>query len=109
MRTIDGGMVNQPKVATRIGLDHYTIAHRGFTARQTLEFAQAHYFDGVQFEEPAVIEPGLDRARLAEYRRRAEAMGLYLEVGLPSPNPARRSRAVAREVEPAELARELVP
>ena len=77
-------------VQTRIGLDHYTIAHRGFTARQTLEFAQAHHFDGVQFSGPASIDPELDRARLAAFRERAEAMGLYLEVGLPSPNPARR-------------------
>ena len=42
---------------TRIGFDHYTIAHRGFTAAQTLEFAQGrHHFDGVQF-----LEPGVDR------------------------------------------------
>ena len=53
--------------------------------------------------------PDLIIARLAEYRRRAEAMGLYLEVGLPSPNPARRSRELGRGVDPAELARELVP
>jgi 3-oxoisoapionate decarboxylase len=94
---------------TRIGLDYYTIAHRGFTALQTLEFAETHHFDGVQFDGPAVIEPQLDPARLAEYRLRANAMGLYLEFGLPSPNPARRSRELGRVVGPAELARDLVP
>jgi sugar phosphate isomerase/epimerase len=36
-------------------------------------------------------------------------MGQYLEVGLPSPNPSRRSRELGRAVEPAELAHELVP
>ena len=102
--------VERPEMRTRIGLDYYTIAHRGFTALQTLEFANTHQFDGVQFEGPAVIEPGLDRARLAEYRRQAEAMGLYLEVGLPSPNPARRARELGRAVvEPAEVAWDLVP
>ncbi len=94
---------------TRIGLDYYTIAHRGFTASQTLEFARSHHFDGVQFEGPAVIEPRLDHVRLAEYRRQAEAMGLYLEVGLPSPNPSRRARELGRRVDPDELARDLVP
>ena len=34
-------------------------------------------------------------------------MGLYLEVGLPSPNPVRRSREIGSEVSPAELAVEL--
>jgi sugar phosphate isomerase/epimerase len=96
-------------VRTRIGFDHYTIAHRGFTARQTLEFAQAHHFDGVQFLEPTSIDPRLDHARLSEFRRQADAMGLYLEIGLPSPNPAHRSRELDREVAPAELAQELLP
>ncbi len=99
----------RPEMRTRIGLDYYTIAHRGFTASQTLEFARTHHFDGVQFEGPAVIEPRLNQARLAEYRRRAESMDLYLEVGLPSPNPARRARELGRAVDPAELAVDLVP
>jgi len=94
---------------TRIGFDHYTIGHRGFTAAQTLEFAQAHQFDGVQFLEPRSIDPGLDPHRLTAFRNQAARMGLYLEVGLPSPNPARRSRDVGKRVEPAELARELGP
>ena len=60
MRRTDGEFVERSKVRMRIGLDHYTIAHRGFTALQTLEFAHAHHFDGVQFVEPAAIDPGLD-------------------------------------------------
>ena len=94
---------------TRIGFDHYTIAHRGFTARQTLEFAQAHHFDGVQFLEPASIDPRLDHTRLRDFHRQAEAMGLYLEIGLASPNPMHRSGELGREVGPAELAQELLP
>jgi 3-oxoisoapionate decarboxylase len=103
------GSLEQPKVRTRVGLDHYSIAHRGFTALQTLEFARDHQFDGVQFGEPTAIEPELDFGRLAEYRRRADAMGLYLEVGLPSPNPVRRSRELGRSIDAAELAGDLLP
>ena len=76
----------------RIGFDHYTIANRGFTAEATLEFARAHGFDGVQFTEPASIDRSLDPGRLRAFRARAEALGMYLEVGLPSPNPVRRSK-----------------
>ncbi len=94
-------------MTARIGFDHYTIAHRGFTAEATLEFARAHRFDGVQFLEPAAIDRSLEPARLRAFRAKADAMGLYLEVGLPSPNPVRRSREIGSEVSPAELAVEL--
>jgi 3-oxoisoapionate decarboxylase len=109
VKPTDREIAQRAELRTRIGFDHYSIAHRGFTALQTLEFAKEHHFDGVQILEPASIEPGLNRARLAEYRRRAEAIGLYLEVGLPSPNPSRRARELGRAVDPAELAWELVP
>jgi 3-oxoisoapionate decarboxylase len=93
----------------RIGFDHYTIAHRGFTARQTMEFAQAHGFDGVQFLDPTQIDSKLDPGALRGFGEWALALSLYVEVGLSSPNPARRARELGRPVEPAELARELEP
>src|SRR5207253_32995 len=64
-------------------------------------------FDGVQFLEPESIDPSLDPGRLDAFRRRADAMGLYLEVGLPSPNPVRRSRSEDRTVTASEHARDL--
>jgi 3-oxoisoapionate decarboxylase len=91
----------------RVGFDHYTIEHRDLSPEATLEFALAHGFDGVQFLEPASIHRRLDPARLAAFRGRADSMGLYLEVGLPSPNPVRRSRSEERTVEPDEHARDL--
>jgi sugar phosphate isomerase/epimerase len=94
-------------MAVRIGFDHYTIGHRELTPEATLAFAQEHGFDGVQFLEPASLDPALDPARLAAIRRAAETRGLYLEVGLPSPNPVRRSRLEERTVSPREHAREL--
>jgi sugar phosphate isomerase/epimerase len=96
-------------MSTRIGFDHYTIAHRGFSPAETLEFAHAHHFDGVQFLEPRSIDADLDPRRLEAFRNQAASMGLYLEVGLPSPNPARRSRELDRAVDSDERARELRP
>jgi sugar phosphate isomerase/epimerase len=93
----------------RIGFDHYTLSHRGLTPGETLEFARAHDFDGVQFLEPASIDPRLDPGVLSAFRSRAEALGLYLEVGLPSPNPIRRSRELGRRIDSFEHARALAP
>ena len=91
----------------RIGFDHYTIAHRGLSPQATLEFARAHDLDGVQFLDPAEIDPALDPETLRAFRRTADELGLYLEVGLPSPNPVRRARELGRTVDPSEHAREL--
>jgi sugar phosphate isomerase/epimerase len=92
-----------------IGFDSYTIAHRGLSATETLQFAVTHGFEGVQFVEPAAIDPRLDPGRLAEIRAQAKSNALYLECGLPSPNPFRRQRELGRHVPPVELARELEP
>ena len=94
-------------MSARIGFDHYTIAHRDLSAAATLEFARERGFAGVQFLEPTAIDRALDPGRLAAFGSRTEALGLYVEVGLPSPNPLRRSREAEREVTPAEHARDL--
>jgi sugar phosphate isomerase/epimerase len=104
---ISGKLGERPAVGTRIGFDRYTIGHRGLAPRAVVEFAQTHSFDGVQFLEPATIDPELDLARLAAFRGQVDAMGLYLEVGLPSPNPFRRARELGRDVGAAEWASEL--
>ena len=76
---------------TRIGFDHYTIAHRGFTARQTLEFAQAHHFDGVQFLEPASIDAGARRTPAGRsFADRARRWGFISRSGC-----RRRTRSAA--------------
>ncbi len=91
----------------RIGFDAYTIEHRGLSPEATLDFAREHGLEGVQFLEPATLSPDLDHARLAEVRRMADARGLALEVGIPSPNPTRRARREGRPVSPADHARDL--
>ena len=75
--------------------------------RRPSGFARDHGMDGVQFLEPSVIDPELDHGRLADFRRSADAQGLYLEVGLPSPNPIRRARELGRAVSASEHARAL--
>ncbi len=92
-------------MGARIGFDHYTIAHRGFTPEATLRFARAHRFEGVQFLDPSSIDESLDATAMAGLRRLADDLGLYLEAGLPSPNPVRRSRELGRPVTPAERGR----
>lgn len=94
-------------MSTRIGFDHYTIAHRNLSMVETLEFARSFHFDGVQLLDAAEIDTRLDPERLAAFRDLAAQMNLYLEVGLPSPNPTRRSREEGRDVSIAEHVREL--
>jgi sugar phosphate isomerase/epimerase len=94
-------------MAVRIGFDHYTISHRELSPEATLDFAREHRFDGVQFLEPAALDRALDPARLAAIRRRADELGLYLEIGIPSPNPVRRSRYEERPIAPEDHARDL--
>ena len=94
---------------TQVGVDHYTISHRGLSPQETLQFARERSLDGVQFLEPSVIDPELDAARLDAFRRFTAEMGLYLEVGLPSPNPVRRGRELGHSVSAAEHARALGP
>src|SRR5947207_11214207 len=81
---------------TLVRFDHYTISHRGQTPEETLEFARTHGLDGVQFVEPSQIDTGLALGQMERFRLLTESMGLYLEVGLPSPNPVRRSRELGR-------------
>ncbi len=95
-------------MGTRIGFDQYSIAHRGVSAVEALEFAHKHGFDGVQFADPCEIDRSLDPETLSAFRRLADAEGLYLEVGLPTPNPVRRTREEGRHVSAAEHADDLL-
>ncbi len=92
----------------RIGFDSYTIEHRGLTVGEILDFARQHRLDGVQFPDISALVPDLDPGRIAGIRDLAGSLGLALEVGIPSPNPARRSRREGRTVHPGELADDLI-
>lgn len=92
----------------RIGFDAYTIEHRGLSVEKTLDFACERHLEGVQFDEPATLSPDLDLDRLSQIRRLAEDRGLTLDVGLPSPNPARRSWLEERTITSREHAHDLI-
>lgn len=88
----------------RIGFDQYTILHRGFSPEATLRFARSHRFDGVQLLDAASIDASMDPGALGEFRRLADELGLYIEAGIPSPNPIRRSREIDRSISAGEMA-----
>jgi sugar phosphate isomerase/epimerase len=93
----------------RVGFDQYTIGHRDIAPDATLRFAKAHRFDGVQFLDATSIDKSLDAAALGDFRRLAGELGLYVEAGIPSPNPVRRSREEGRPVSVHETAEFLAP
>jgi sugar phosphate isomerase/epimerase len=88
----------------RIGFDHRTISHRGLSPEQVLEFATTHKMDGVQFLDPAEIDRDLDSNRLDAFQRSVTERGLYLEVGISSPNPVRSSRERGQNISANEHA-----
>src|SRR6516165_5935036 len=96
-------------MTTRIGFDAYTIGHRNLSASATLAFARSHGLDGIQFLDPSVIDLKLRRERLSAFRKQANELGLFLEIGIPSPNPVRRARELDRAVTPTEHAQFLAP
>ena len=72
-----------------IGLDSYTLHHRSLSAHELLDLAAGLGLAGVQFVEPVEIDPLLRPDVLESFAARAAAAGLYLEVGITSPNPCR--------------------
>jgi sugar phosphate isomerase/epimerase len=94
---------------TVIGFDSYTVSHRGLAPEELLDFARDHRLDGIQFVEPSDIDGELVTGRLAEFHQKARDRGLYLEVGLPSPNPVRLSRELDRSISAEECAEHLIP
>src|SRR5262249_33248922 len=107
VRQVVGGAAGRERgeaMKARIGFDHYTIAHRGFAAEATLRFARDHRFDGVQFLDASSIDEVLDPDVLAGFRSTADRMGLYVEAGMPSPNPLRRADGEGTVWERVDLA-----
>lgn len=92
-----------------LGIGHLTIAHRGLTPIAVLELASQRRLDGVRFLEPASIDPDLDQRHLEQFRDLAERLGLYLEVGLPSPNPLRCLERGTAAADPKAHAKLLAP
>src|SRR5262249_24517921 len=67
----------------RLGLDTYSLRWQGWTAFQLLEYAAGLGLDNVQFSERGALD-SLDHAYLEELKRRAQQLGLSVEVGMLS-------------------------
>jgi sugar phosphate isomerase/epimerase len=93
----------------KIGWDHYSIAHRNLDPFQALDLLKAHGGEGMQFLEPEALDLSLDQGVLKSIRDTSDSLGLYLEVGLPCPNPCRRSRLIGRELSIHEMVDYLRP
>jgi sugar phosphate isomerase/epimerase len=110
--TIDVGVRSrcndQECICVRIGFDQYTIEHRELSPEDTLAFARERNLEGVQFLDPSAIDRALNHERLGAFRKKADALGLYVEVGIPSPNPVRRARSEGRPVDRTEHVRHLL-
>ncbi len=93
----------------KIGWDHYTIAHRNLAPLDALALAKSHGALGMQFLEPEAVAPGLDPDALDALRNGAASMEMYLEIGLPCPNPYRASRLEGSEISTTDMAARLTP
>jgi sugar phosphate isomerase/epimerase len=67
----------------RLGLDTYSLRWQGWDAFQLLEYAAGLGLDNVQFSERGALA-SLDRAYLEVLKRRAEDLGLTVELGMLS-------------------------
>lgn len=71
----------------KVGLDTFTIRELNLDPFQTLDFIKGHQLEGVQFGGVRSLSQTLDRGRLREIRARADSLGLYSHVSIPTCNP----------------------
>lgn len=67
----------------RLGLDTYSLRWQGWDAFQILEYAAGLGLDNVQFSERSALAT-LDQAYLESLKRRADELGLSVELGMLS-------------------------
>ena len=67
----------------RLGLDSYSVRWQGWDAFRILEYAASLGLDNVQFSERGALA-SLDPAYLESLKRRADDLGLSIEVGMLS-------------------------
>ncbi|WP_242889894.1 sugar phosphate isomerase/epimerase family protein [Actinomadura litoris] len=72
----------------RVGIDGRKVpGAAGRPAIERLDLAKELGLDGVFYRTVFDMDPGLDAGRLAEHRRHADDLGLYLEAGIGNVNP----------------------
>lgn len=81
----------------RVGLDNYSAHHLELHGIALLQHAQALGLAGVQFDNFSQVSPRLDKREAATVRDYALANNLYLEGGMPCPNPHRPGAFAVRD------------
>lgn len=76
----------------RVGLDAYSVHYLNLSPRQVLDLARQLGMDAVQFHWAGEIDPDLDAEALRSFRAEAAALGLSLELGIPTVSPYRFER-----------------
>ena len=71
----------------KLGLDFFSLRSQGWTAFELLDFAKKNGAQVGHFSEPRFLG-SLDEAHLHEVRAHADSLGLGIEVGFGSINPA---------------------
>lgn len=82
----------------KVGLDQYSIHHRDdLTGIQLLDLVREFGLEGIQFGSIHQVSPTLDGGEIGEVAGHARASNLYLEVGIPCPNPHLANPAALRD------------
>ncbi|HJP31290.1 MAG TPA: sugar phosphate isomerase/epimerase family protein [Candidatus Latescibacteria bacterium] len=73
----------------QVGLDTFTIRELNLSAMETLDWLKERGFTGAQFGGLRSLSKDLDPGQLKQVRTRADSLGLYTDVSIPSCNPHR--------------------
>jgi sugar phosphate isomerase/epimerase len=71
----------------KIGIDTFTLRELKLDPFETLDFVRERHLEGVQFGGLRSLSRTLDSGELEEVRARADELGLYSHVSIPTCNP----------------------
>lgn len=82
----------------KIGIDSWTIHHRGdLIGVPLLQYVQSLGLDGIQVGNVGQLSPTLDHGELREAADYAREQNLYVEIGIPCPNPHIQDKLALRD------------
>jgi sugar phosphate isomerase/epimerase len=82
----------------KVGIDSWTIHHRGdLVGIPLLSYVQSLGLDGIQLGNVGQLSPALDHGEIREAAEFARANDLYVEIGIPCPNPHIQDKMALRD------------
>lgn len=82
----------------RVGIDSWTIHHRDdLVGIPLLRYVQSLGLDGIQLGNVGQLSPTLDRGEIRGAAEFARANDLYVEIGIPCPNPHIQDKTALRD------------